>query len=150
MSITYLPLFACVYPLSRLKGKLPHKQLSLYTLIRLPGSLQILIKFLASFMVLFTVSGALVAAFQCNPPKYVYDFTYVMSSDRPQHCLTGNTAYAVFIYQAVVLFTIDVIILLYPIPALWGLKMGKGKGLVFVLILGSGMYRTSHFPFFLF
>lgn len=94
-------------------------------------------------MLLFTISGALVAAFQCDPPKYVYDLAYVMSADRSQHCFSSNTAYSVFMYQAVVLFMVDIIILLYPVPALWGLKMSRGKGLVFVMVLGSGTWHKT-------
>ncbi|KAF3769434.1 hypothetical protein M406DRAFT_104930 [Cryphonectria parasitica EP155] len=91
------------------------------------------------FMTLFTISGTFVAAFQCNPPKYVYDLTYVMAADRAAHCYSPNTAYGVFLYQAVILFAIDIIIFMYPVPALWGLRMTRGKGLVSVLVFGSAV-----------
>lgn len=89
-------------------------------------------------MALFTVSGSFVAAFQCNPPKYVYDLQYVMSPDRSSHCFSSNVAYGVFLYQAVVLFTIDIVILFLPGPALWNLNLSRGKGLVLFLVFGSG------------
>lgn len=94
-------------------------------------------------MVLFTISGTFVASFQCNPPKYVYDLPFVMSPDRSEHCFSGNTSYSIFMYQAVILFTIDIILFLYPVPALMGLKMTKGKSLVFLLVLGSGTWHKA-------
>ncbi|KAL1880545.1 hypothetical protein VTK73DRAFT_5558 [Phialemonium thermophilum] len=96
-------------------------------------------KGLLAFMVLFTVSGTFVAAFQCTPPKYAFDLPFLMSPERAQHCFKPMVAYAVFLYQAVLLFAVDIVILLLPLPALWSLKLTRGKGVVLLLIFGSGL-----------
>lgn len=95
------------------------------------------------FMILFSVSGSFVAAFNCNPPKYMYDIDFIMQPDRAEHCFAPMTSYGIFMYQAVLLFCLDIILLLLPLPALWSLTMSRGKGLVLFLVFGSGASSLS-------
>ncbi|KAI1358879.1 hypothetical protein F5Y08DRAFT_350401 [Xylaria arbuscula] len=86
------------------------------------------------FMVLITISFVFVDAFQCNPPQYVYELQFVMSPDRAQHCLPANKIYSIFLFQAILLFIIDVIIFLLPVPVIWSLKVQRGKRVLVLLI----------------
>lgn len=95
-------------------------------------------KALLVFMAIFTVSGTFAAAFQCNPPKYMFVLEFLMSPDRASHCFSPDISYGIFLYQAVVLFCIDIVILLLPVPALLSLQMTRGKGLVIFMVFGSG------------
>lgn len=90
------------------------------------------------FLVLFTISGTLVAAFQCNPPKYAYELEFLMSPDRSKYCYSSDVAYGIFMYQAVLLFACDIIIFLLPFPALIKLNMGSAKKTALLLVFGSG------------
>ncbi|KAI1157627.1 hypothetical protein F5B18DRAFT_665822 [Nemania serpens] len=86
------------------------------------------------FMVLITVSFVFVDAFQCNPPQYVYELQFVTAADKAQHCLPPNTVYGIFLFQAILLFIIDIIILLLPAPIVWSLQLRRGKGILVLLI----------------
>ncbi|KAL2278749.1 hypothetical protein FJTKL_14200 [Diaporthe vaccinii] len=90
------------------------------------------------FLVLFTISGTLVAAFQCNPPKYAYQLEFLMSPDRLKYCYSSDVLYSIFMYQAVLLFACDIIIFLLPFPALIKLHMGSAKKTALLLVFGSG------------
>ncbi|RWA14076.1 hypothetical protein EKO27_g1045 [Xylaria grammica] len=86
-------------------------------------------------MVVITISFVFVDVFQCNPPKYVYELQFVMAPDRAKHCLPPNTVYNVFLFQAILFFTIDIIILLMPAPVVWSLNIRqRHKGLIVLLI----------------
>lgn len=89
------------------------------------------------------MSGCVLDALLCNPPKYIYDLSYATASDRAQHCLSNNVQYGAFMYQAALLFTTDIMILLLPLPALLKLKMSRGRGLALILIFGSGQYQSD-------
>lgn len=90
------------------------------------------------FLVLFTISGTLVAAFQCNPPKYAFELEFLMSPERSKYCYSSDVAYGIFMYQAVLLFVCDIIIFLLPFPALINLNMGSAKKTALLLVFGSG------------
>lgn len=91
------------------------------------------------FITLFTISGSFVAAFQCNPPKYAYDLTYLMSPDRANYCFSTDTSYAIFMYQAVAIFCCDIITLVLPVPALLQLKISRSKSAALLVVFGSGI-----------
>lgn len=93
------------------------------------------------FLVLFTISGTVVAAFQCNsppPPKYAFELHFLLSPDRAKYCFSSDVVYAIFTYQAVLLFACDIIIFLLPFPALTKLHMGSAKKTALLLVFGSG------------
>lgn len=90
------------------------------------------------FLALLTVSGCILDGLLCNPPKYIYDITYATAVDRADHCLSNAAQYGAFMYQAALLFTTDIAILLLPLPALLQLKMSRGRGLALVMVFGSG------------
>ncbi|KAI0161486.1 hypothetical protein GGR57DRAFT_518686 [Xylariaceae sp. FL1272] len=91
------------------------------------------------FMTLITFPLAFADAFQCNPPRYVYELQFVTAQDRAQHCLPANVVYSIFLFQAILLLVIDITILLLPVPVVWSLKLKKGKGIVVLLVFVPGM-----------
>ncbi|KAH8883257.1 hypothetical protein GQ53DRAFT_787095 [Thozetella sp. PMI_491] len=91
------------------------------------------------FIAIFTVSGSFLAAFQCNPPKYAYDLNFLMSPERANHCFSSDVAYGIFMYQAVVIFCCDIIMLLLPFPVLLKLHMSSAKSVALVMVFGSGI-----------
>lgn len=84
------------------------------------------------------MSGCLLDALLCDPPKYIYDLTYATSMDRAQHCFSNEVQYDAFMYQAALLFATDIAILLLPLPAILKLKISRGRGLALAIIFGSG------------
>lgn len=91
------------------------------------------------FFTLFTISGTFLAAFQCNPPKYTYDITFIMSPDRSKYCFPSMTSYAIFMYQAVLIFCCDIIMFLLPFPALMSVQLSSSKSLALLAVFGSGV-----------
>ncbi|KAL4808577.1 hypothetical protein BDV18DRAFT_157521 [Aspergillus unguis] len=86
------------------------------------------------FQVLFSVSGSFVLAFQCNPPRAAFDLTI----KNPQ-CYDHYTLYQITLYQAVLIFVGDLIMLIAPVPVLVGLKMPTRKIVALLAIFGSGI-----------
>ncbi|KAF4855297.1 hypothetical protein CGCSCA4_v001425 [Colletotrichum siamense] len=91
------------------------------------------------FLVLFTISGSIVGAFQCTPPKYAYQLEFLMSPDRAKYCFSTDVTYGIFMYQAATLFACDIIIFLLPFPALMKLHIGSAKKTALLLVFGSGL-----------
>ncbi|KAJ1323053.1 hypothetical protein MN608_11907 [Microdochium nivale] len=89
------------------------------------------------FLTLFTISGTFAAAMQCNPPKYIYDIEFVMGPDRAAHCFAAHTSWAIFMYQAVVIFACDIVMFLLPIPALLKLNLSASRRWALVLVFAS-------------
>ncbi|KAL7941028.1 hypothetical protein V8C42DRAFT_361425 [Trichoderma barbatum] len=91
------------------------------------------------FFTLFTISGTFLAAFQCNPPKYTYDITFLMSPDRANFCFPAMTSYAIFMYQAVLIFCCDIVMFLLPFPALMSVQLSSSKSIALLAVFGSGI-----------
>lgn len=90
------------------------------------------------FLLLFTVSGCIVDAFFCRPPRYVYDIDWVSRPDRAEHCLSNDISYAMLVYQGAVSFATDLAILLLPIPALARMTVSRGKWFALGIVFMSG------------
>ncbi|OJJ03943.1 hypothetical protein ASPVEDRAFT_152368 [Aspergillus versicolor CBS 583.65] len=86
------------------------------------------------FQVAFSVSGSFVLAFQCSPARAAFD----MSIKNP-NCYTRYTLYQITLYQAVLIFVGDLIMLLAPVPVLIQLKMPTRKIVALLAIFGSGI-----------
>ncbi|KAL4953548.1 hypothetical protein BDW69DRAFT_200097 [Aspergillus filifer] len=86
------------------------------------------------FHVLFSVTGSFVLAFQCSPPRAAYD-----QSIQTADCYSTYTLYQIVLYQAVLIFVGDFVMLLAPIPILMGLKMPTKKIVGLLAIFGSGV-----------
>lgn len=90
------------------------------------------------FLLLFTVTGCIVDAFFCNPPRFVYDINWVSRLDRAEHCFSNELSYAMLVYQGAVSFATDLSILLLPIPALARMTVSRGKWFALGIVFMSG------------
>ncbi|KAE8151337.1 hypothetical protein BDV25DRAFT_152796 [Aspergillus avenaceus] len=86
------------------------------------------------FQVLFAVSGSFVLAFQCTPARAAFDLTI----QNPK-CMSRFKLFQVTLYQAVLMFTSDIVILIAPLPILYCLKMPRRKVVALMFIFGSGL-----------
>ncbi|KAI9923865.1 hypothetical protein MW887_008170 [Aspergillus wentii] len=87
------------------------------------------------FQVCFTVSGSLVLAFRCSPARGAYDLAIAATAK----CLTTFQLYQVTLYQAVLIFVTDIIILLIPMPVLCGLQMPTRKIVALMFVFSTGI-----------
>ncbi|KAJ5967000.1 hypothetical protein N7501_003248 [Penicillium viridicatum] len=86
------------------------------------------------FQVVFSASGSFVLAFQCDPPRAAYD----LSIPNPI-CYSQYKLFQITLYQAVLIFVCDVIILVAPLVVLCGLQLPTRKIIALMLIFGSGI-----------
>ncbi|KAJ5736209.1 uncharacterized protein N7483_001334 [Penicillium malachiteum] len=85
------------------------------------------------FQVLFSISGSFVLAFQCDPARAAYDTSVT------GNCYSQFKLYQITLYQAVLIFVSDVIILISPMVVLCGLNMPTRKIVALMFIFGSGI-----------
>ncbi|KAJ5210076.1 hypothetical protein N7472_000215 [Penicillium cf. griseofulvum] len=86
------------------------------------------------FQVLFSVSGSFVLAFQCDPPRAAFDLTV-----KNPTCYSQYKLFQITLYQAVLIFVCDIIILIAPMVILCRLQMPTRKIIALVAIFGSGI-----------
>ncbi|KAJ5609048.1 hypothetical protein N7528_009615 [Penicillium herquei] len=84
------------------------------------------------FQVLFSISGSFVLAFQCDPARAAFD-TSVKGN-----CYSQFKLYQITLYQAVLIFVSDIIILVSPMVVVCGLNMPTRKIVALMFIFGSG------------
>ncbi|KXG52200.1 uncharacterized protein PGRI_084840 [Penicillium griseofulvum] len=86
------------------------------------------------FQVLFSVSGSFVLAFQCDPPRAAFDMTV-----KNPTCYSQYKLFQITLYQAVIIFVCDIIILIAPMVILCRLQMPTRKIVALIAIFGSGI-----------
>ncbi|KAF9892641.1 hypothetical protein FE257_001043 [Aspergillus nanangensis] len=86
------------------------------------------------FQVMFSLSGSFVLAFQCTPARAAFDLTITNAK-----CLSRFKLFQITLYQAVLMFTSDIIMLAAPMPILYSLKMPAKKIVALMVIFGSGL-----------
>ncbi|CAI7590088.1 unnamed protein product [Penicillium glandicola] len=89
------------------------------------------------FQVLFSVSGSFVLAFQCNPVRASFDLSITNAT-----CYSQYKLFQITLYQAVLIFVCDVVMLVAPIVILCGLQMPTRKIVALMIIFGSGLYTS--------
>lgn len=106
------------------------------------------------FQVLFSTSGSFALAFQCDPPRYitvlipssVYGHLIIYNRAAYDLSITDATCYSQYklfqitLYQAVMMFLSDIVILVAPMVILCGLQMPRRKIIALMAIFGSGLY----------
>ncbi|KAL4746957.1 hypothetical protein BDW72DRAFT_206910 [Aspergillus terricola var. indicus] len=103
--------------------KLDYVAMCLYLYVSLSVKLSLLLFIRRIFMttklfITFSVSRSFILAFQCTPARAAYD----RSIQNPD-CFSQFTLYQVTLYQAVLIFVSDLIILVASLPVLCGLRM---------------------------
>lgn len=85
------------------------------------------------FLVALTISGELLLILQCRPVRAVYDATIT-----DKKCFTQNTLFDIEMYQGVLMFLIDIVIITMPIPSIWKLQMPLRNRLVLIGLFSLG------------
>lgn len=93
---------------------------------------------LIGFITLFTISGELALAFQCKPVRAFWDKTILTAT-----CFSNTTMFAITMYQGVLMFVCDLIIIGLPIPPIWGLNMPVKKRLLVLLLFSFGIVASA-------
>ncbi|EAU29288.1 predicted protein [Aspergillus terreus NIH2624] len=93
---------------------------------------------LIGFMTLFTISGELALAFQCKPIRAFWDKTITTAT-----CFSTDTMFGITMYQGVVMFVCDVIIVGLPILPIWGLQMPVKRRLSVVFLFSFGILASA-------
>ncbi|KAL2814269.1 hypothetical protein BJX63DRAFT_442528 [Aspergillus granulosus] len=85
------------------------------------------------FIIAFTISGELTLALQCKPVRAFWDKTIVTGK-----CFTNDTMFAITMYQGVLMFVCDVVIIVLPMPAIWKLQIALKKRLLVLFMFSFG------------
>ncbi|KAL3466059.1 hypothetical protein BJX64DRAFT_296442 [Aspergillus heterothallicus] len=85
------------------------------------------------FVAAFTISGELILAFQCKPVRAFWDKTIITAK-----CFSTDILFAITMYQGVLMFVCDVVIIVLPMPAIWKLQMALKKRLLVLFMFSFG------------
>ncbi|KAL4811646.1 hypothetical protein BDW67DRAFT_171532 [Aspergillus spinulosporus] len=85
------------------------------------------------FIAAFTISGELTLALQCKPVRAFWDKTILTAK-----CFSSDTLFAITMYQGVLMFICDVVIIVLPMPAIWKLQMTLKKRLLVLFLFSFG------------
>lgn len=88
---------------------------------------------LLAFILAFSISGELALVFQCKPVRAFFDKTIQDAT-----CWSSDTLFAVTMYQGVVMFVMDIVILLLPMRGIWQLQMPVRKRLWLAFMFSFG------------
>lgn len=89
------------------------------------------------FLAAFCVSGTLALALQCKPVQAFWDKTTLDGQ-----YFSSETLFAILMYQGVIMFVVDVIIIVLPMPSIWSLQMPLKKRLLVLFLFSFG--RLPH------
>lgn len=92
------------------------------------------------FLVLVTISGELPLIFQCKPVRAAYD-----KSLEDFTCMSDKTLQNIQLYQAVLMFVIDVVIIVLPMPTIWKLQMPLQRRLSIIALFALGKFKSLVF-----
>lgn len=85
------------------------------------------------FLALLTISGELPLILQCKPVRAAYDATII-----DKKCFTPDTLFNIEMYQGVLMFVIDIVIITMPIPTIWKLQMPIQRRLSIIGLFSLG------------
>ncbi|KAJ5091768.1 hypothetical protein NUU61_006638 [Penicillium alfredii] len=87
------------------------------------------------FLVLVTISGELPLILQCMPVRAAYDKTVANFK-----CFSPDAMFGIEMYQGVVMFAVDIVIFLMPIPTIWKLQMPIQRRLSIIGLFSLGKH----------
>ncbi|KAL4884945.1 hypothetical protein BJY04DRAFT_181010 [Aspergillus karnatakaensis] len=90
------------------------------------------------FMVLMTISGEFPLIFQCKPVRAAYD-----KSDPNFSCYSADVLMQIQLYQAILMFLIDVVIIGLPMPTIWKLQMPIRRRLTIIALFALGLIACA-------
>lgn len=85
------------------------------------------------FLVALTISGEFPLIFQCKPVRAAYDPTVTSKV-----CFSSETLFGITMYQGVLMFLVDVVIIILPMPTIWKLQMPVRRRQVIAGIFALG------------
>ncbi|OJI98652.1 hypothetical protein ASPVEDRAFT_80288 [Aspergillus versicolor CBS 583.65] len=91
------------------------------------------------FMVLMTISGELPLILQCRPVKAAY----APPANGDYKCFTAKTLMNIQLYQAILMFLVDVVIIVMPMPTIWKLQMPVQRRLVIMGLFALGFVACA-------
>ncbi|BDD59064.1 hypothetical protein MAP00_004302 [Monascus purpureus] len=86
-----------------------------------------------AFLAVFTISGEFALIFQCTPIQAAYD-----KSMEHYKCFSQDTLFGINMYQGVLMFLVDVVIIILPMPSIWQLQMPTRKRILIVSMFCPG------------
>ena len=89
------------------------------------------------FLFVFSISGEVAFAFQCDPIRAAFDKSILVTNPKAK-CYDSQTMFGLTMYQGVVMFVCDVIIILLPMPSIWTLQLSLKKRLMLVGMFSFG------------
>jgi hypothetical protein len=95
-----------------------------------------------AFMLAFSLSGELAFAFQCKPVRAAFDKTILITNPNAK-CYSSNTMFGLTMYQGVIMFVCDVIIIILPMPSIWALQLPMKKRFLLLGMFSFGMYSIQ-------
>jgi hypothetical protein len=91
-----------------------------------------------AFMLAFSLSGELAFAFQCTPVQAAFDKAILVTNPNAK-CYSSNTMFGLTMYQGVIMFVCDVIIIILPMPSIWALQLPMKKRLLLLGMFSFGL-----------
>jgi hypothetical protein len=89
-------------------------------------------------MLAFSLSGELAFAFQCTPVRATFDKTILITNPNAK-CYSSNAMSGLTMYQGVIMFVCDVIIIILPMPSIWALQLPLKKRFLLLGMFSFGM-----------
>ncbi|KAL4957013.1 hypothetical protein BDW69DRAFT_191957 [Aspergillus filifer] len=89
------------------------------------------------FMIVMTISGEFPLIFQCSPVKAAW------KSVPNSKCLSSTVLMKLQLYQAILMFLIDCVIIIMPIPTIWRLQMPLQRRLVIIGLFALGFIACA-------
>lgn len=91
-------------------------------------------------LTIFAISGVLALVFQCNPIRAFWDKTRTIEPVPDSGaCFSAEKTFAINMYQGVLLFLFDILLLILPIPTVWKLDMPTRHRVLVLLLFGLGL-----------
>jgi hypothetical protein len=97
--------------------------------------IQLIGKRMIAFLILLTISGELPLVLQCKPIEAAFN----KAIPHPK-CLSPDVLFAITMYQGVLMFLADVVIIVLPVPAIWQLHLPMGKHLLILGMFSLGKF----------
>ena len=92
------------------------------------------------FIVVLALSGSLAMVFQCVPIPATWDKTIT-----EKKCFSDNTLFGITMYQAVLMFVLDMVIICLPMPSIWRLQMPVRRRASITVLFALGELKTTMF-----
>ncbi|KAL4940849.1 hypothetical protein BDV06DRAFT_13694 [Aspergillus oleicola] len=90
------------------------------------------------FMIVMTISGEFPLIFQCSPVRAAWD-----KSDPNYKCFSSDALMKIQLYQAILMFLIDCVIIIMPMPTIWRLQMPIQRRLVIIGLFALGFIACA-------